>query len=160
MGGEPVLKIAGDPEVTIQGQHDARFQPDGDISLYDDHTKLPGAARGIEYSIDRGNDEATMVWEYIAPSGDTSSVMGSVRRYDTNTMPYDEVGSGYLGPNETVIDWGSGAPFAGFTVLDGTNAVLMTVEFPNGIVGNRTQKVSLSALELTELHDSAGLSYP
>jgi hypothetical protein len=160
MGGEPVLKIAGDPEVTIQGQHDARFQPDGDISLYDDHTNLPGAARGIEYSIDRGNDEATMVWEYIAPSGDTSSVMGSVRRYDTNTMPYDEVGSGYLGPNETVIDWGSGAPFAGFTVLDGTNSVLMTVEFPNGIVGNRTQKVSLSALDLTELHDSAGLSYP
>jgi hypothetical protein len=160
MGGEPVLKIVGDPEVAIQGQHDARFQPDGDISLYDDHTKLPGAARGIEYSIDEGDDEATMVWEYVAPSGHSTSVMGSVRIYDTNTMPYDEAGTGYLGPNETVIDWGHGAPYAGFTVLDDANDVLMTVEFPKGIVGNRTQKVSLGALDLSELRDSAGLSYP
>jgi hypothetical protein len=160
MGGEPVLKIVGDPEGAIQGQHDVRFQPNGDISLYDDHTKLPGATRGVEYSIDLKDDEATMVWEYVAPSGDTTEVMGSVRRYDSNTMPYDQVGTGYLGPNETVVDWGSGAPYAGFTVLDDANDVLMTVAFPKGIVGNRTQKVSLSALDLTELHDSAGLAYP
>ena len=101
-----------------------------------------------------------MQWECLAPSGDSTNVMGSVRRHDSNTMPFDEAGGAYLGPQETVIDWGRGAPTAGFTVIDDQDKVLLNVGFPKGIVGNRTQKVSSSALDLTELRDSVGTNYP
>ena len=159
-GGEPVLTIAGDPESTISGQHDARFQPDGDITLYDDHTNVRGSARGIEYAIDTSNDTATMVWEYANPSGHHGTSMGSVRMYDSNTEPYDESGSSYLGDSITVVDWGFGAPKAGFTVINPDNQVLMNLAYPAGFVGYRAEMVPLSALDLKELHDSAGTQVP
>ncbi len=40
-----ILTIQNDPETTFSGQHDARFRPDGNISLFDDHTGASGAAR-------------------------------------------------------------------------------------------------------------------
>ena len=91
MGGEPVLKIVGDPETTIQGQHDARFHEMGPSPSMTTTRSCLVQHAGVKYSIDQADDEATMVWEYVAPSGDTSKVMGSARRYDTNTMPYDEL---------------------------------------------------------------------
>jgi hypothetical protein len=158
---EPVLTITNDPENTIQGQHDARFQPNGCISLYDDHTKMPsGAARAIEYCIDTTTNTANMDWEYAAPSGDQTTVMGSVRMYDANGTTYDQSGSNFTGPVETVIDWGHGAPTAGFTVINQSGDVLMTVAFPSGIVGNRAEYVPLSALSHGELRASAGLPMP
>jgi hypothetical protein len=160
MNGEPVLTITGDPEGAIEGQHDARFQSDNAITMFDDHTGLSGAARGVEYSIDTSNETANLVWEYAEPTGQSSASMGSVRIYDQNTMPYDEAGSAYGGAQETVIDWGHGAPRAGFTVLDNSNNVLLNVVFPSGIDGNRTQKVPFSVLNLTELRNSAGTSFP
>jgi hypothetical protein len=158
MGGEPVLKIVGDPEGMIQGQHDARFQPDDEISLFDDHTDAPGVARAIQYGIDTSDETATMTWEYAA--GSSSDSMGSVRRYDANSMPYDEAGTDYLGPKETVVDWGHGVPRAGFSVIDDSNRLLLKVTFPSKVVGNRAQMVPVGALDLTELRDSAGLTYP
>jgi len=161
MDQEPVLTITGDPEGTIQGQHDARFQPNDCISMYDDHTNMPsGAARAVEYCIDTTQDTANMTWEYAAPSGDQTSVMGSVRMYDGNTTTYDQAGTNYEGQQETVIDWGHGAPTAGFSVIDNSADVLLNVAFPQGIVGNRAEMAPLSALNLTELHDSAGTSMP
>ena len=47
-----ILTIMDDPETGFAGQHDARFQPNGDVSLYDDHTQAAGSARGVEYAID------------------------------------------------------------------------------------------------------------
>lgn len=160
MDDEPVLSIEGDPEGSIQGQHDARFQPNGDISMLDDHTGLAGPARAVEYSINTTADTATMVWEYASPKGKNSSRMGSVRRYDTNGGTYDEAGSEYLGPIETVVDWGQGAPIAGFTVVDNSGDVLFNADFEKGYVGNRAIFVPLAALNLTELRDTAGTEFP
>jgi hypothetical protein len=160
LDGEPVLTIEGDPESTIQGQHDARFQPNGDISMFDDHTGLPGAARGVEYAIDSADDTATMNWMYASPAGRSSNSMGSTRRYDTNSMPYDEAGTGYLGPDETVVNWGKGAPDPGFVVLNSSNDVVLSVELPTRTPSYRTQMVPLSALDLTELRDTAGTAVP
>jgi PKD repeat protein len=160
MGGEPVLSIAGDPEGTIQGQHDARFEPDGAISMFDDHTGLTGAARAVQYSISASSNTATMDWEYAAPSGDHTSRMGSVRRYDVTGQAYDQLGTSYQGPSETLIDWGQGIPSAGFTVVDDSGNQLLDLTFENGYVGNRASFVPLSALDLTELRDTAGTAFP
>lgn len=157
MNDEPVLTVEGDPEGGIMGQHDARFQPNGDISLFDDHTKAGGAARGVEYTIDTTNDTATLDWEYAAPSGRSAASMGSVRRYDDDLNTYDQDPTTYGGPQETIVDWGHGAPTGGFTVLGPTNNVLMNVVFPKKKVGNRAVEVPLTALPLQELRDSAGL---
>ena len=154
---EPVLTVVGDPEGGIIGQHDARFQPDGDVSLFDDHSKTAGAARGIEYNIDLTNDAATMDWEYAAPSGNDAASMGSVRRYDDALNTYDQKPATYAGPQETIVDWGHGVPSAGFTVLGSTNNVLMNLDFPKGKIGNRAVEVPLTALPLQELRDTAGL---
>jgi hypothetical protein len=43
--GAKVLRILNDPETTISAQHDARFLPNGDISVYDDQTFTQGQAR-------------------------------------------------------------------------------------------------------------------
>jgi hypothetical protein len=158
--GEQVLKIEGDPEGAIQGQHDVRFQPDGDISMFDDHTGLTGAARAVEYSISVPSDTATMGWEYAAPSGDHTSRMGSVRRYDVTGQTYDQLGSAYQGPTETVIDWGQGIPSAGFTVVDNSGNQLLSLTFEQGYVGNRGVFVPPSALDLRELRNTAGTAFP
>jgi hypothetical protein len=160
LDGEPVLVIDGDPESTIQGQHDARFQPNGDVSIFDDHTGLPGAARGVEYTIDSTGETATMDWMYVSPAGRSSNSMGSVRRYDVNSMPYDEAGTAYEGPDETVVNWGKGAPDPGFVVLNSSNDVVLSVELPSRTPSYRTQMVPLSALNLTELRHTAGTAVP
>ncbi len=160
MGGEKVLALTGDPEGAIQGQHDARFQPNGDVSLFDDHTGLAGAARGVEYSIDAAAGTAAMVWQYAAPSGLHTSRMGSVRRYDITGQSYDQSGSSYQGASETMVDWGQGIPSAGFSVVDSTGTQLMNVVFPKAYVGNRGEFVPLSALDLAELRNTAGSAFP
>jgi hypothetical protein len=160
MGGEPVLTITGDPEDGPIGQHDARFEPNGDVSMFDDHTKTTGAARAIEYVINSTNDTATMSWEYMAPSGANVNAMGSLRRYDGDDTTYDYTGNAYDGPVENVIDWGSGAPLSGFTVTDNTGDVLLNVSLPQGTFSNRATLVPLSALDLAELRDSAGTAFP
>jgi hypothetical protein len=158
--GEPQLKILDDPETTISGQHDARFEPDGNISMFDDHTSLSGAARGVQYAIDTKAHTATMDWEYTTPTGDSDASMGSLRRYDADTTTYDQSGSAYTGPVESVIDWGHGAPTTGFVVVGNSGTVLLDVTMPGGVLGNRAEKVPVTALELKELRDSAGTAYP
>ena len=97
MGGNPyskdgaqILTFANDPEGGIDSQHDARFQANGDISVFDDHTNLGGQARGIEYAIDTAAGTASMVWQYENTTW--SEAMGSFRRYSRRLEP-DLVGA-------------------------------------------------------------------
>jgi PKD repeat protein len=157
---EPVLAITGDPEGAIQGQHDARFQPNSDISLFDDHTGLVGAARAIQYTIDSAAHTAAMSWQFAAPSGVRTSRMGSVRRYDANGLTYDQVGAAYLGPTESLTDWGQGVPSAGFTMIDGSGIATLDLQLPKPYVGNRGEYVPASALDLTQLRNTSGTPFP
>ena len=89
---EQRLTVRNDPEGTFHGQHDARFQPDNDISLFDNHTWYLGAARGVEYHLDTGAGTASLVWQYRSPDGGHSSATGAFRRYDTG--------------NDNLVTWG------------------------------------------------------
>jgi hypothetical protein len=88
------------------------------------------------------------------------SGMGSLRIYDSNVASYDQAGNAYLGAQVEVINWGKGAPDAGFTVLNTSNQVLLNIVFPSGRPSYRTEMVPLTALSLSELRDSAGTSFP
>ena len=84
--GAQILTIQGDPETAFYLQHDARFQPNGDISLFDDHSAaaaVPGVARGVEYALDLDAGTAHVVWQYQGAA--SSGFLGSFRRYADGT---------------------------------------------------------------------------
>ena len=151
--GAKVLQILNDPESTISGQHDARFQPNGDVSLYDDQTFTMGQARGVEYHVDLQQGTASLVWEYEAPPTPNTphfaGATGSFRRYPDG---------------DSLIGWGfmSGADFglqgnAGFTEVDASGNLLWQLSFPAGDELYRAIKVPITTFGLNVLRQTAGL---
>lgn len=139
---EQHLEVRGDPEGTFHGQHDARFQPGNDVSLFDNHTWYVGAARGVEYHVDTKAGTATLVWEYQSPDGDHSAATGSFRRYH--------------GGNDNLVTWGFKANTL-FTEVDGRGSLLLNMGFPNGEAAYRTLKTPVSEFDLDVLRRTAGL---
>ncbi len=139
--GEPHLTILNDPEGQTYGQHDARFEPNGDISCFDDHSISSGYARGVSYHINLTNLTATMDWEYSKPLSGSSIAIGSFRRLD--------------GGNDNIIDWGL-EPNTGFTEVDAAGNVLLSVVFPNDNSSTRAEKIPISSINLNLLRQTAG----
>jgi hypothetical protein len=148
LGGTPfsrehpqILSIKGDLEGTFHAQHDARFQPNGDISLYDDQSWDPSlAARGVEYHIDTVSGTASLVWSYQAPDGHNSAATGSFRRLNGGT--------------DNLVGWGIKAN-ALFTEVDKAGRALLNVTFAN--ISYRVVKVPTSDLDHQLLRATAGL---
>jgi hypothetical protein len=141
--GSQRLAIVGDPDGAFHAQHDARFQPNGDISLYDNQTwDTNVAARGVEYHVDTAAGAATLVWSFQAPDGHNSAATGSFRRLSGGT--------------DNVIGWGF-KPGTLFTEVDATGRVMLDVSFPNGEEAYRVQKVGPAALDHNLLRATAGL---
>jgi Arylsulfotransferase (ASST) len=138
-----ILTMVGDPQGTFHAQHDARFQPGGDISLYDDQSWDPRfAARGVEYQIDQAAGTATLVWSYKSPDGLNSGATGSFRRLYAGT--------------DNVIGWGV-KPNTLFTEVDAGGHPLLDVRFSNSEISYRVIKVPSTALDHDLLRASAGL---
>ncbi len=141
--GARLVRVVDDPETSFSRQHDARLQPNGDVSMFDDHTALPGVARGVQYRLDLGSGTARVVWQYRGPV--SSEAMGSFRR---------------AADGSSVIAWGlSSDPsrFAGaFTEVDDAGHDLLDVAFPYGDVTYRTVKVPLADFDLDVLRATAG----
>lgn len=139
--GAPYIQVEGDTETAFYRQHDARFQPGAQISMFDDHTGEPGVARGVVYSIDFASDVATVVWAYAGSA--TSTAMGSFR----------------LQPDgERVIGWG--LPSAGNLVLsdlDSSGNDLLDLEFTAPDVSYRAVKMPRSSLDVNLLRGAVGL---
>ncbi len=140
--GEQYLTIKNDPETETSGQHDARFQSNGDVSAYDDHTAVSGAARAVQYKIDTVAGTATLDFSYANPDGQNTLATGSFRR--------DSDGG-------NVIGWGF-HPGSGFTEIDNSGNVLFQVLFPNNEYGYRSIKFPLSAVNINLLRQTVGAS--
>jgi Arylsulfotransferase (ASST) len=145
---EPVLTVSGDPEWPISGQHDARFQSGGDVSLFDDHTGGSGAARAVQYHVTAGiaTPTAALDWTYNAPDGTPSQAAGSFRRYG---------GTG----GDNVIGWGFHSNPMMSEVND-AGTPLLTFSFNNGIFEYRFLKLPLSAVNINLLRHAAGPPRP
>jgi hypothetical protein len=166
---EPVLVVQQqtDPEACFDAQHDARFQPNGDIALYDDHTyQQGGGARGVEYSIAVGSRQATYVGQFpTSPTGPNASATGNFRRYPLGTP-----GSG---GSDNLVGWGF-RPGSGFSEwvcptsascnptnqTDPTNQPVFSVTYPKGDLEYRAVKVPLNALSADKLRAAAGVPRP
>jgi hypothetical protein len=100
--GAPYIQVTSDPETAFNMQHDARFRPNGDITLFDDHGADEGTsgevARGVEYAIDHASGTASVVFQVLG-SGE-SAYTGSFRRYaDGDSL----VGWGYVVSDKTRV---------------------------------------------------------
>jgi hypothetical protein len=142
--GEQVLTLQNDPEGCFDAQHDARFQPNGDVTLYDDHTyQQGGGARGVDYAINTQTSTATWMWQAPSqPSGANAAATGSFRRYQ--------------GGMDNLVGWGLRAG-SGFTEVDQNGVPFFSLTFPNNESEYRAVKVPLSALNINLLRATAGL---
>ncbi len=144
--GAQILTIQGDPEGAFYLQHDARFQSNGDISLFDDHSAaaaVPGVARGVEYALDLCAGTAHVVWQYQGAAN--SAFLGSFRRYadGTNLIGWGD----YTGPANLV-----------FTEVDAIGNDVLDMSFVNqGNSSYRAEKVPIGTFDIDVLRGTAGL---
>lgn len=150
--GSIVWKLSGAPSnkdgakiiaTTADGafyrQHDARFLPNGQISLFDDQTSMPGPARGIAYALDLDRRLAEITWQYAGPA--SSLAMGSTR-----------IGA----DGDAIIGWG--LPSAGslvFSEVNAANADVLDVSFDSA-TSYRAVKAPPGAFDLATLRNTAG----
>jgi hypothetical protein len=144
--GAQILTIQDDPEGAFYLQHDARFRPNGDISLFDDHpvaAGVTGGARGVEYALDFGAGRASVVWQYQRSAG--SAFLGSFRRYADGS---------------NLIGWGlyTGTANLAFTEVDAAGQDLLDMLFAKrGNWSYRAEKVPIGTFDIDVLRATAGL---
>jgi hypothetical protein len=96
--GAAYIAVEDDPMGPFNMQHDARWLPNGDITLFDDHgATASGVARGVEYAIDFESGTATPVFQFLGTG--RSGYEGSFRRYPDGESV---IGWGYV-PGETRV---------------------------------------------------------
>jgi len=137
--GARYIRIGQDPGTGFYLQHDARFRPTGNISLFDDHGGMPGFARCVEYAIDLDAGIANVVWQSTGAA--TSAAMGSCRRYQDGS---------------TVIGWGlvsSGRSLI-LSDVDASGNDLLDLEFAPSGASYRALKVPSNALDPNVLRNA------
>jgi hypothetical protein len=136
--GATYLTVTGDPQTSFYRQHDARFLPNDQISLFDDATSMPSPARGVIYSYDVSAGTATFVWQHAGAVA--SAAMGSFR---------------VLPDGSRIIGWGEGGtPQLVFTEVDASGNDLLDFKFTDGDQSYRALKVPLTQLDLTLMRTS------
>ncbi len=132
------VQVVDDPESSFNLQHDARFLPNGDITLFDDHGATAGVARGVEYAIDHKANTATLAFQFLGTG--QSQFEGSFRRYQDG---------------DSVISWGYVPTDARIlTEINARGEDVLDVAF-GGEVSYRAVKVPLSQLDIGMLRATA-----
>ena len=138
--GAALIQIHNDPETAFTMQHDARFLPNGHVTLFDDHGAGTGVARGVEYAIDHGAGVATLVFQFLGVAA--SAYEGGFRRY---------------ADGESVIGWGyDPSDLRVVTELDANGKDVFDVAFDGMNPTYRSVKVPLSQLDINLMRQSAG----
>jgi Arylsulfotransferase (ASST) len=136
--GANYVQIVDDPETSFSLQHDARFLPNGDISLFDDHGAGSGVARGVEYALDLDTNVATVAWQFLGIAA--SLAEGSCRRY---------------ADGETVIAWGYNTMDPRVvTEVNAEGDDVLDISFTTSTSTYRAVKVPLSQLDANLLRST------
>ncbi len=139
--GAAHVEIDGDPQTQFTMQHDARFRPNGNVSLFDDHGAGTGVARAVEYAIDHTRGTATVAWQFLGTAA--SQYEGSVRRYaDGETV----IGWGYVPTDPRIL-----------TEVDADGHDVLDIAFAGTNPSYRAVKVPLSQLNLDVLRRTAAV---
>ena len=131
----PYISVQNDPLTSFYGQHDARFLPDGTLSMFDDQEAQPGPARAVIYAYDVTAGTASVVWQY------------------QGTAPSDGMGSFRVSADGSrVIGWGiTDALNRTFTEVDENGNDLLDFTFSGGDTSYRAIKIPISAFDIATL---------
>lgn len=136
------LTVSGDPlGYTFGGQHDARREPDGTVTIHDNGTGLGRAPRAVRFQVDETTGTADLVESVSDPDVTVSLCCGSARRLDAGGWL---VGWGNLG-NPTVGGYAAdGSPTFRLRVPDGF--VYRAVPVPRSEVGAAQLRQGMDAM--------------
>ncbi|HEX4513512.1 MAG TPA: arylsulfotransferase family protein [Polyangiaceae bacterium] len=146
LGGTPANKdgatwipVVSDPEGSFSEQHDARFGPNGHVTLFDDHSGAQtGVARGVDYFVDLTNQTATFSWQYVGTG--QSQYEGSFRRESDGESV---IGWGFVPNDQRVL-----------TEVDAQGHDVFDVKL-GGAISYRAIKVPRSELDVSLLRTAA-----
>ncbi len=141
--GATYLGVTNDTNGPFNMQHDARFLPNGDISLYDDHGAIlnGGLSRGVEYAIDHTANTATEVWQFLG--NEQSQYEGSFRRN---------------ADGESVLGWGEVAPDSRIvTEIDSAGHEVFDILWAPNSPSYRAIKVPVSQLDIALMRQTTGM---
>jgi hypothetical protein len=139
--------VAGDADGGFFAQHDARIQPTGDVSLFDDGSPAQGsascshAARGVQFALHPATSTATVAWQYVAPSGRCATYMGSFRRYNNDS--------------DNLIGWGIGTGDF-ISEVNKQGEPVLTISSPQSTGNYRAISVPFAALSNSQLRQDMG----
>jgi hypothetical protein len=113
-------------------QHDARRQPDGTITMFDNGAngfpqEVEPQSRGIVLGLDMGSMKASLVREYVHPDGQLASAMGSFQ---------------LLPEGDAVVGWGV-VPF--FSEFSGNAKMTLDANLGAGSQSYRARRVAWTA---------------
>ena len=139
LGGSPTpqsLNVVGDQYLAaggqlFSGQHDARLQPDGSLTVHDNGSRANRAPRALRFTIDTSTNTATEVEQVTDSRATTSPYTGSVEK---------------LPGGDWVADWGGG-DFT--TELSPTGVPQITISYP-GYFSYREGQVLASTSSLRQ----------
>lgn len=143
--------VTGDPDGGFVAQHDARFGPTGEITVFDDGSAQNGsatcthAARGVQFWLHPSKSTATVTWQYTDPSGLCATFEGSFRRYD--------------GGKDNLIGWGSGTGDF-ISEVNQQGQPILTINSQDGLDNYRAIKATPTALSLSQLREDMGGTPP
>ena len=143
------LSVLNDPQsFPIAGQHDARLQPDGTLTLHDNNTELydesrvPVPPRAVRYAIDENAQTATLVEQVTDDEVPTDECCGSARRSADGSW---------------LMSWG-GIPFV--TEFDASGNRTFKVTFGGVAFSYRAVSVDDGVLSKEQLRAGMDAQYP
>ncbi len=147
---EQHILVTGDSQGTFYGQHSAYFGKDlNHIYLYDDHTNSQGVANGLEVNVDQASGTASVLHQFLNPSGTNTQATGSFYAYDNG--------------NDNLVAWGAvvqNSTPSGFTEFNQSGKILLNVTYSYPVYSYRVIKIPTTAISLTLLRQTCGLPFP
>ncbi len=133
------------PQSATSLQHDARYLPNGDISVFDNQSVGIGPAQGVEFALDLNAGTAHPVFQVGSPENKQSFATGDFRRFPDG---------------HSVVCWGFTA-FGGpvplvFSEVDPGGNDVLDVGFVNGDAPYRAVKAPPTAFDINVLRATAG----
>jgi hypothetical protein len=150
LGGKPtnkdgaeIITIQNYAQTTIVAQHDARYRPNGNVSLFDDQSFSSRPAQGVEFALDHTTHTAQPVFQFGSPVPQPSLATGGFRRYSDG---------------ESVICWGITANHDGslLTEVDANANDVLDINFVAPSNAYRAVKAPTTRYDVNILRQTAG----